>query len=547
MKHIFDMLTKIISVAKEAVDRQGLIAILTMSIGNDDEIEETVQGETVYNELIDQLRLNIPKDTDYRPNIYSYFGIKKKPSDTILIDMMIKVFHIKRFNSELYIFKINGWQKLSEDELKGFVSKMIQVLLIGYTPTQSALNNVVEGLQKSTDVEELVENEHYIGCGENMFDLNTFKVVKNSIDIFPKTRLNLALDKNDEITDQIPKHFNQYMLELANYDDDLQYFLFQHTAVLLTADTKYRRGLILYGGAKNGKSVYIELVKSFFYSKDIVSKPLNELEGRFDKESLIDKSLMASHEIGQSRIQEQIVNDFKKLLSVESMHVDRKGKTQVEVTLDLKLIFSTNAVLNFPPEHAKALERRINIIPCEYYVEKADTSLIDKLQSEKKEIFLYLMYVYQQIVKADIEYLENSRVTEITHDWLNFGYEFVSSKSASIANQKACINLLRKLIEIKPGSRIKVSELNKVINEEIKVSSQVIKQLIQANFDTQTKLYNGYDYWIDLGWKEADKKEIHDISKKDNIISLDKNENITDDEALDEENLDFDWEDFDDE
>ncbi|HDG5466378.1 TPA: DNA primase, partial [Staphylococcus aureus] len=468
MKHIFDMLTKIISVAKEAVDRQGLIAILTSSIGND-EMDDSEQAVMVYNELIDKLQLNIPKDVDYRPNIYSYFGIKKKPSDTILIDMMIKVFHIKRFNSELYIFKINGWQKLSEDELKGFVSKMIQVLLIGYTPTQSALNNVVEGLQKSTDVEELVENEHYIGCGENMFDLNTFKVVKNSIDIFPKTRLNLALDKNDEITDQIPKHFNQYMLELANYDDDLQYFLFQHTAVLLTADTKYRRGLILYGGAKNGKSVYIELVKSFFYSKDIVSKPLNELEGRFDKESLIDKSLMASHEIGQSRIQEQIVNDFKKLLSVESMHVDRKGKTQVEVTLDLKLIFSTNAVLNFPPEHAKALERRINIIPCEYYVEKADTSLIDKLQSEKKEIFLYLMYVYQQIVKADIEYLENSRVTEITHDWLNFGYEFVSSKSASIANQKACINLLRKLIEIKPGSRIKVSELNKVINEEIKV------------------------------------------------------------------------------
>ena len=45
--------------------------------------------------------------------------------------------------------------------------------------------------------------------------------------------------------------------------------------------------------------------------------------------------------------------------------------------------------------------------------------------------------------------------------------------------RKACINLLRKLIEIKSGSRIKVSELNKVINEEIKVSSQVIKQLIK--------------------------------------------------------------------
>ncbi|MGJ7587650.1 DUF5906 domain-containing protein [Staphylococcus shinii] len=539
MNHILQMLTKLISVAKEAIDREGLIAILTISVGNDDEIEESVLGETVYNELIDQLQLNIPKDTDYRPNIYSYFGIKKKPSDTILIDMMIKVFHIKRFNSELYIFKVNGWQKLSENELQGLVSKMIQVLLIGYTPTQSALKNVGEGLQKSTDVEELVEHEHYIGCGENMFDLNTFTVIKNSIDIFPKTRLNLSLSTNDVITDKIPPYFNQYMLQLANYDDDLQYFLFQHTAVLLTADTKYRRGLILYGGAKNGKSVYIELVKSFFYSKDIVSKPLNELEGRFDKESLIDKSLMASHEIGQSRIQEQIVNDFKKLLSVESMHVDRKGKTQVEVTLDLKLVFSTNAVLNFPPEHAKALERRINVIPCEYYVEKADTSLKAKLQSEKKEIFLYLMYVYQQIVKADIEYLENSRVTEITHDWLNFGYEFVSSRSASIANQKACINLLRKLIAIKPGSRIKVSKLNEVIRDEIKVSSQVINDLVQANFNVQSRLNNGYKYWVGLGWKETD--------KKDDMISFDKNENVTDDEFLYEDDLNLGWEDFDDE
>ena len=59
-----------------------------------------------------------------------------------------------------------------------------------------------------------------------MFDLNTFQVVKNSIDIFPKTRLNLSLSTNDVITDKIPPYFKQYMLQLANYDDDLQYFLF---------------------------------------------------------------------------------------------------------------------------------------------------------------------------------------------------------------------------------------------------------------------------------------------------------------------------------
>ena len=538
MNHILQMLSKLLSVAKEAIDRQGLIAILTSSIGND-EMDNSEQAITVYNELIDKLQLNIPKDVDYRPNIYSYFGIQKKPNDTILVEMMICIFHIKRFDSELFVFKDKGWQKVSEDELQGLISKMIQVLLVDYKPSLSTLKNVVDGIQKSTDIEKLVEHRQYIGCGRNMFNLKTFKVVDNDLEIFPKTRLDLELDINDTITDKIPPNFKQYMLELANYDHDLQYFLFQHMAVLLTADTKLRRGLFLYGTAKNGKSVYIKLVKSFFYSNDIVSKTLNELGGRFDKESLIGKRIMASDEVGKANIDEATVNDFKKLLSVEPIHADRKGRTQVEVTLDLKLIFNTNAVLNFPSSHAKALERRIAVIPCEYYVEKADPDLIEKLQDEKKEIFLYLMYVYKQIVKNDIEYLQNDRVTEISHDWLNFGYEFVSSKSANIAHQKACINLLRKLIEIKPGSRIKVSRLNEVIRDEIKVSSQVINDLVQANFNVQSRLNNGYKYWVDLGWKETDKKA--------DMISFDKNENVTDDEFLYEDDLNLGWEDFDDE
>ena len=101
MNHILQMLMKLLSEAKEAIDRQGLIAILTSSIGND-EMDNSEQAITVYNELIDKLQLNIPKDVDYRPNIYSYFGIQKKPNDTILVEMMISIFHIKRFNSELF-------------------------------------------------------------------------------------------------------------------------------------------------------------------------------------------------------------------------------------------------------------------------------------------------------------------------------------------------------------------------------------------------------------------------------------------------------------
>ncbi|EYM26936.1 hypothetical protein V717_02662, partial [Staphylococcus aureus W34839] len=47
MNHILEMLIKLLKVGMEAIDRQGLIAILTIPVNNNDEIEETAQGETV--------------------------------------------------------------------------------------------------------------------------------------------------------------------------------------------------------------------------------------------------------------------------------------------------------------------------------------------------------------------------------------------------------------------------------------------------------------------------------------------------------------------
>lgn len=76
MNHILEMLIKLLKVGMEAIDRKGLIAILTSSI----EMMKWMileQAVMVYNEFIDKLQLNIPKDVDYRPNIYSYFGIQK--------------------------------------------------------------------------------------------------------------------------------------------------------------------------------------------------------------------------------------------------------------------------------------------------------------------------------------------------------------------------------------------------------------------------------------------------------------------------------------
>ena len=535
MNNTMKLAKQLLSENKEAIDRNGLIALLQSQNTSDNE-EDLPQAKAIYNLLIEELNFEISTDINYRSNIYGYYGIKNKPKDTDLVQMATQILNVKRFESKLFMFSKEGWQKLDDSELRSIVRKTMQVILIDYTPTQSELKSVIDGMKESADIDELVEDERYIGCHRYLFDLEQFQVIDNSIDIFPKTRLDVELDKSDSITSSIPPHFGKYISELANFDDDLRYFLIKHTAVLLTSNRKLRRGLIFYGTANNGKSVYIKLMRSFFYRQDVVSKTLNELGGKFDKESLIGKRLMASDEIGQSKIDEKTVNDFKKLLSVEPIHVDRKGRTQVEVTLDLKLLFNTNAVLNFPPEHAKALERRITIIPCNYYVEKADIDLNDKLKNEKKDIFLYLMYVYKQMMIDDIDRIENEKVTELTHDWLNFGYVFMDKSNTSRDKQKECIKLLRNTIVKKESSRLKVSDLNNQIKRKLSLSSQNIKQLVKLNFDTGTVLNNGYVYWIDLDWKTIKEENgIISISPNDKEINEIDNEDIQDDWVSEED------------
>ena len=522
MNNTMKLAEQLLSENKEAIDREGLIALLQSPTINDKDEEDLPQAEAIYNLLIEELNFEISTDINYRSNIYSYYGIKNKPKDTDLVQMATQILNVKRFESKLFVFSKEGWQKLDDSELRSIVGKTIQVILIDYTPTQSELKSVIDGMKEFADIDELVEDERYIGCHHYLFDLEQFQVIDNSIDIFPKTRLDVELDKSDSITSSVPSHFGKYISELANFDDELKYFVMQHTAVLFTSNHKLRRGLIFYGTANNGKSVYIKLMRSFFYQQDVVTMTLNELGGRFDKESLIGKRLMASDEIGKARIDEKTVNDFKKLLSVEPIHVDRKGHTQVEVTLDFKLLFNTNAVLNFPPEHAKALERRIAVIPCDYYVEKADIDLNDKLKNEKKDIFLYLMYVYKQMIIDDIDRIENEKVTELTHDWLNFGYK----SNISRAKQKECIKLLRNTIVKKESSRLKVSDLNNKIEKMSKssLSRQNINQLVKLNFDAHTVLNDGYKYWVDLDWKT--------VQEENNIILNDKEINgIVDEDA----------------
>lgn len=133
MNNTMKLAKQLLNENKEAINRKGLIALL-QSHSISDEEEDLPQAEAIYNLLIEELKFEIHTDINYRSNIYGYYGIKNKPKDTDLVQMATQVLNIKRFESKLFVFSKEGWQKLDDSELRSIVRKTIQVILIDYTP-----------------------------------------------------------------------------------------------------------------------------------------------------------------------------------------------------------------------------------------------------------------------------------------------------------------------------------------------------------------------------------------------------------------------------
>ncbi|MRH32179.1 hypothetical protein, partial [Limosilactobacillus reuteri] len=149
---------------------------------------------------------------------------------------------------------------------------------------------------------------------------------------------------------------------------------------------------------------------------------------------------------------------------------------------------------------------------------------------------LYIYIRYKKMMIDDINRIENEKVTELTHEWLNFGYVFMDKSNTSRDKQKECIKLLRNTIVKKERSRLKVSDLNNQIKRKLSLSSQNIKHVVKFNFDTGAVINNGYDYWIDLDWKTIKEENgIISISPNDKEINEIDNEDIQDDWVSEED------------
>lgn len=171
------------------------------------------------------------------------------------------------------------------------------------------------------------------------------------------------------ITNKIPWDYNpaayseivdNTLNKIACQDKQIRMLLEEVIGYCMYRRNELGKAFILIGDRSNGKSTFLDMVKTMLGDENIASLDLGELGERFKTAELFGKLANIGDDIGDEFIANASV--FKKLVTGERISVERKGQDPFEFNNYSKLLFSANNIPRIK-DKTGAVQRRLTIIP----------------------------------------------------------------------------------------------------------------------------------------------------------------------------------------
>lgn len=195
---------------------------------------------------------------------------------------------------------------------------------------------------------------------------------------------------------------------LACNDPQVRALLEEAIGYCLFRRNELGKAFILIGDKSNGKSTFLDLVKTMLGEENIASLDLKELGDRFKTAELCGKLANIGDDIGDEFIPD--ASRFKKLATGDRVNVERKGQDPFEFNNYAKMLFSAN---NMPriKDKTGAVQRRLVIIPFDAKFSPDDPDFRPFIKYELREA-ARIEYLIQLALQGLNRILLNHKFTE---------------------------------------------------------------------------------------------------------------------------------------
>jgi putative DNA primase/helicase len=269
--------------------------------------------------------------------------------------------YVWKYSAEMGTFfrcdeNVGPWQLLDIDYVKSYLRKMLIDIKQGGTITWDSQKNTNECI-------EAMKAELVTPGEADLFDLgysiqnNTWE--HNPLDIIclkngvynwrqkallpwtSKVYTTLKLPVEYKPNDLCP-YWEKSLREWLPNEDTIK-FLQEFVGLCLIPDTSYRTAVFLYGTGSNGKSMFLDTIRTIF-GEGLVSIPLHRLAERFETAYLQNKLINICGDIDSKYITETGI--VKSIISGDVIHAELKHGKAYDFIPVVRLLFSAN---NLPP------------------------------------------------------------------------------------------------------------------------------------------------------------------------------------------------------
>lgn len=208
------------------------------------------------------------------------------------------------------------------------------------------------------------ENVNYIAFENGFFNLKTEQLEQFAPEKVITNKIPHPYDPNaqSDLVDHV-------LDKMACGDPSVRALLEEMAGYTLYKRNELRKAFILIGDKANGKSTYLDMVKTMLGEENTAALDLKELDKRFSTASLYGKLANIGDDIGDEFIPNPAM--FKKIVSGDQIRAERKGKDEFFFSPYCKLLFSANDIPRIKDKSGAVLNRLV-IIPFDATFSKND-------------------------------------------------------------------------------------------------------------------------------------------------------------------------------
>ena len=410
----------------------------------------------------------------------------KMPAENLIVKEITDKYILKYVEKLGFYEYCHGvWMSRSDNAIGNYL-----ISSLGNWANGSKLNTILSYLKKETTTDEIFNRKPIFNFRNGVLELETGKFREHSeIDM---SSIQVAYDYDEKA--KCPK-WEKFISEImANRETSIK-LLQEMTGYVLFNDCKLQKAFFLVGDGANGKSVFLNIIRTVFDEANVSSVEMSSLTEPFQRICLINSLVNISTETNSSVKGAESI--FKQIVAGDPINGCYKNKDFIVFKPRCVMISACNEYIK-SRDTTFGFLRRICFIdfPCKFEGDKADLTLEDKLKKELPGIFNWAYEGYKRLKKQN-------KLTETPEQEEIMG-EFISLMNPVAAFIEECLSNENDVVEYSELYRRYVSWTKEAGHEAqsrtkfIQSFKKTIKQLMPHVQEGRTASFRFFNFKREL-------------------------------------------------